>query len=212
MSDALSGNWTNEIEVIAAKCLSHFGRKFVEIQEQFPVECGYVLEVLGQVYSVEAETLWMSTQERLANHQLMSSPLMLELKSWIEEKFKQKLVEPNSSLGKACSYMLNHWEGLTRFLHVEGCPIDNNLCERVLKRAVLNRKNSLFYKTEHGAGVSDILLSLIETCRLNKVSAFEYIVRLLENKKELRRMPESFLPWNYHLKPSQFCLEMQVAA
>jgi hypothetical protein len=212
MSDALSGNWTTSAKVIVAKCLSHARRKFVEIEDSFPVECGYVLGVLGKDDSVEAETLWMSTQERLGHHQQMSSPLMKELKCWIEEKFKQKLVEPNSSLGKACQYMLNHWEGLTRFLHVEGCPIDNNLCERVLKRAVLNRKNSLFYKTQHGAAVSDILLSLIETCRLNKVSAFDYIVHLLENERELRQKAESWLPWNYNLKPSEFCLEMRVAA
>jgi len=39
------------------------------------------------------------------------------------------------------------WEGLTRFLHVEGAPLDSNIVERALKRAIQHRRNSLFYKT-----------------------------------------------------------------
>jgi Transposase IS66 family len=42
-------------------------------------------------------------------------------------------------LGKAINYMLRHWSGLTVFLRQPGSPLDNNLCEQVLKRAVLHR-------------------------------------------------------------------------
>ena len=38
------------------------------------------------------------------------------------------------------------------FLSAPGTPIDNNAAERVLKRFVLFRKNSLFYKTELNIG------------------------------------------------------------
>ena len=72
---------------------------------------------------------------------------MESLRVWIAEQFNERLVEPNSSLGKALTYMVKHWDGLTKFLTVEGAPLDNNFCERVLKLAVLNRKNALFYKT-----------------------------------------------------------------
>jgi transposase len=47
-----------------------------------------------------------------------------------------------------------------------GAPLDNTICERVLKRAVLHRKNSLFYKTTNGAGVGDFFMSLIQTAEL----------------------------------------------
>lgn len=65
--------------------------------------------------------------------------------SWLNEQFDDKKVEPNSGLGKAISYMLNHWIGLTRFLHVPGAPLDNNILKQALKRVILNRKYSLFY-------------------------------------------------------------------
>lgn len=71
---------------------------------------------------------------------------MNELKQWIEQERKAGSVEPNGTLGKAYSYILRHWRELTQFLRLEGCPVDNNLCERTLKLVVLNRKNSLFYR------------------------------------------------------------------
>jgi len=99
---------------------------------------------------------------QIMHHQARSGPVMGELREWIEKQFADKHVEPNSSLGQALRYVLKHWDGLTKFLSVAGAPLDNNLAERVLKRFVLMRKNSLFYKTEHGAAIGDILLSLIE--------------------------------------------------
>ena len=93
----------------------------------------------------------MSAKERLECHQARSGPVMAELRGWIEEEFSKRRTEPNSSMGQAFRYLLKHWEGLTRFLTVAGVPLDNNVAERALKRAVLLRKNALFYKNEHGA-------------------------------------------------------------
>jgi hypothetical protein len=86
---------------------------------------------------------------------------------------------------------------LTRFLTVAQAPLDNNVAERALKRAVLLRKNSLFYQNEHGAAIGEILLSLIETCRLNGISAWNYLVTIVRNQSEVHRRPEQFLPWTY---------------
>jgi hypothetical protein len=71
------------------------------------------------------------------------------------------------------------------------------LAERILKRAVLNRKNSLFYKTEHGAAVGDISMSLIQSCALLQVDVFDYLVTLLRNGRAVRARPSDWLPWNY---------------
>lgn len=114
----------------------------------------------------------MSAEGRLKQHQTKSSLVLSELREWIEQQLNERKVEPNSGLGQALRYVLKHWAGLTRFLSVAGAPLDNNIAERALKRAVLLRKNALFYKNEHGAAVGAILLSLIETCRLNQVSAW----------------------------------------
>ena len=83
------------------------------------------------------------------------------------------------------------------FLRVPGAPIDNNEAERVLKRFVLFRKNSLFYKTLHGALIGGILMSLIESCRLNHANPWEYLLTLMRNREEARSNPAAYLPWSY---------------
>jgi hypothetical protein len=122
---------------------------------------------------------------------------MGDLKAWMEEQFSERRVEPNSSLGKALRYWLKHWDELTVWLREPGAPLDNNESERALKQFILLRKNSLFFKTEHGAAVGDILASLIQTCRLNGVNAWEYLVTIIRNKTDARRHPHLYLPWNY---------------
>jgi hypothetical protein len=135
--------------------------------------------------------------QRLQYHQTHSGPLMGTLKIWLEDKFENKEVEPNSSLGKAISYMLNHWPELTRFLEVPGAPLDNNLCEQLLKKSILHRKNSLFYKTEHGAYIGDLFMSLIHTCNLQNINPFEYLTALQKHSSEIFQNPADWLPWSY---------------
>jgi len=94
---------------------------------------------------------------------------MDDLQKWMQEQIQQKKIEPNSGLGQAIHYMLNRWQTLTRFLSVPGAPLDNNVAERALKMAILHRKNSLSFKTLHGARIGDVHMSLIHTCELNRV-------------------------------------------
>jgi hypothetical protein len=106
-------------------------------------------------------------------------------------------VEPNSRLGGAFDYLLKRWDSLTRFLSVLGAPLDNNAAERALKMILRYRKNSLFYKNEHGAYVGDVLTSLIETCRLAGANPLEYLIALIENRSAVFKDPGAWLPWNY---------------
>ncbi|MBW2593593.1 MAG: transposase [Deltaproteobacteria bacterium] len=101
--------------------------------------------------------------------------------------------------------ILKHWETLTLFLREPGAPLDNNLCEQALKKAILHRKNALFYKTTHGAQVGDLFMSLIHTCNLSGVSPFDYLTALQEHAAELSESPDRWMPWNYtsgHTEPS----------
>ena len=122
---------------------------------------------------------------------------MKKLYTWLNRQLEDKEVEPNSGVGQAISYMLNHWKKLTLFLRVPKAPLDNNICERALKRVILHRKNSLFYKTEHGAYIGDLFMSLIHTCHLNFVNAFNYLTILQKHSCKLFKNPEKWLPWNY---------------
>jgi len=199
MCDALSRNCSKEFKTILANCMTHGRRNFVDVYESFPEQCQYVIDTLADVYKHDSETKQqaMSAEERLEYHQTHSGPLMDDLKLWLEEQLAEKKTEPNSGLGQAIGYMLNHWKALTQFLHAPGAPLDNNICERALKRAILHRKNSLFYKTQHGAYVGDLFMSLIHTCHLSKVNPFHYLVSLQKYSSELFKNPAAWLPWNY---------------
>jgi hypothetical protein len=199
MCDALSRNTPKTFKAILTNCLAHGRRKFVEVAVNFPDQCQYVLETLAQVYKNDktAKERKLNPGQRLSFHQQRSSKLMKDLKNWLHEQLDQKKVEPNSGLGKAITYMLNHWKPLTSFLRVRNAPLDNNICERALKKAILHRKNALFYKTEHGAKVGDLFMSLIHTCNLAKVNPFNYLTALQQHSSDLAMHPEKWMPWNY---------------
>ena len=199
MCDALSRNVPKEYETILSNCLTHGRRQFVDLMDRFPEECTYVIEALGMVYKHDSivKERGLSPEQRLAYHQEHSGPVMADLKAWCETQFEQKLVEPNSGLGKAIKYMLKHWNKLARFLKVPGAPLDNNLCERALKYAILHRKNALFFKTQNGAHVGDLFMSIIHTCQLAGVNPLNYLTSVLKNIKKLQVNPSDFLPWNY---------------
>jgi transposase len=199
MCDALSRNAPAELKTILANCLAHGRRQFVEVAERFPQECRHVLEALSVVYRNDAIAgkKNLSAEERLLFHQAQSGPTMEELHDWLARQFDERRVEPNSALGGAVSYLLKHWQKLTLFLRMAGAPLDNNLCERALKKAILHRKNALFYKTCHGAHVGDVFMSLIYTCQLCGAKAFDYLTELDRHAEELSANPQDWMPWNY---------------
>ena len=199
MCDALSRNLPQHFKVILCNCLSHARRKFIELLEAFPQECQIVLEAFKSVYFTDQQAMKkdMNPQQRLSYHQAHSQPVMTGLQGWLHQQIDEKKVEPNSSLGGAIQYMLDHWEPLTRFLHVAGAPLDNNICERALKRAILHRKNALFYKTQHGAFVGDLYMSLIYTCTLSGANPVDYLTQLERHATELAENPRRWLPWSY---------------
>jgi hypothetical protein len=199
MCDALARNLPGNFKVILCNCLSHARRKFIELLDSFPAECQIVLEAFESVYFNDEQTKKqnMDRQQRLLYHQVHSQPVMTKLETWLHQQIDEKKVEPNSSLGEAIGYMIDHWEPLTRFLKVAGAPLDNNICERALKRAILHRKNAMFYKTQHGAFVGDIYMSLIYTCTLSGVNPVEYLTDLERHAAELAENPRRWLPWTY---------------
>jgi len=199
MCDALSRNMPEELKVIVGNCLTHGRRRFVEVAPNFPDECLYVLEVLKDVYKndAQAKRQQMSDEQRLYWHQAQSGPKMAELEKWLTEQIELRKVEPNSSLGDAIAYMRKHWERLTLFLREPGAPLDNNVCERALKRAILHRKNAYFYKTQNGARVGDLFMSVIHTCEINEINPFDYLTQLQKHAEAAAACPADWMPWNY---------------
>jgi transposase len=202
MCDALSRNVPRlaaGTKILLANCLAHGRRQFVDVAENFPRECRYVLEMLGLVYGHDAEAreLGLTPDERLRLHQKRSTPVMDELHRWLEAQLAERRTEPNSGLGQAISYLLRHWLPLTLFLRQAGAPLDNNLVERALKRVVLHRKNALFYRTLNGAQVGDLFMSLIHTCQLCGANSLDYLIEIQRHARELAARPSEWMPWNY---------------
>jgi len=204
MSDGLASNKPSKVHSIISLCNSHGRRQFYDVMSHFPEEVDYILNRYGVIWhnnSVAVEKN-LSDQERLAYHKEHSLPIMEEILSWGQSMLQcdgpqRAKVEENSGLGKAIRYFIKHYEGLTRFCHVVGAQLDNNEIEAALKLAVRNRKNAGFYKTQAGASIGDVIMSMIATCTQSGVNAFEYFNLLQRENQKVVANPEKYLPWNY---------------
>jgi transposase len=199
MADGLARNVPSDFDTILGSCLAHARRKHVELVESFPEQVRFVLETLREVYITDARARnkELDPQQRLQLHQAESQPRMAALQLWMRTQFTERIIEPNSSLGAAMLYMQKRWSELTLFLRIPGAPLDSNIVERALKKAILHRKNALFYKTLNGAQVGDVFMSLIYTAELNEVAPFEYLVALQRHAHEVAASPGDWMPWNY---------------
>lgn len=199
MCDGLEHNKPANAATILCNCLTHGRRQFVDIVVDFPEEVRRVLQDIKKIYQNEEVTKkeGMTPEQRLAYHQEHSKPVLDALKEWFEQLQEKKLVEPNSGLGKAIKYMLKRWDKLTRFLEVAGAAIDNNISERALKMAIRHRKNSLYYRSVIGAQLGDAIMSLGNTCWLNGINAYDYLVALFTHIDLAATEPPLWMPWNY---------------
>ena len=199
MCDGLASNDPKGHPTVEVQCNVHARRNFVELESSFPEECRRVVESFSAIYRVEAEAkaARLSPEQRLREHQTRSGPVMEELRAWFTELMDGKKVEPNSRLGGAIKYMQKRWVPLTQFLRIPGAPLDNNEAERILKRCILHRKNSLHYRTDRGARVGDLFMSVVETCRANRVNPFEYMMAVVRNAAAAKADPGQWMPWNF---------------
>lgn len=197
--DALSRNVPRNHDTQVGNCLAHLRRKFYELVEVWPQE---VTRIIGEFSSLFANdhAAPEDPNKRLEWHQKYSAPVMNRLKDYSNSLVDQRKVEPNSSMGKAIAYLNNHWEAFTLFLRVPGVPLTNNASERLIKRAVLNRKNAYFFRNETGAKIADILMSIMETCVLNKVNPHSFLIAIQKYQEDVRRDPTLWLPWTYQAR------------
>ena len=197
MSDGLDTILPKALTAELCNCMSHGVRKFKELLSSFSVECRYILKELKKIYVLDSKTKKMDGEARLAYHQAHSKPILDKLHKWMKRQLSEHQVEPNSSLGKALNYMLNRWDKLTAFCRIENAPLDNNNVEAMLKIAIRTRKNAIFYKTNNGAYIAGMMMSLIETCRVNGINPTLYLNYLQENAENVAKHPQKYLPWLY---------------
>ncbi len=199
MCDALVAQPAGQLQTILAAAWPH-RRRFVDVYDRFPEVCRHLLESLAVVYRNDAEARGNVgyRRRRLQLHQEASEADDAGgTIGWSSGNLMRNTRRTQFEQWRHVGYTLKHWEKLTLFLRQAGAPLDNNLCERALKKAILHRKNALFYKTQNGAKVGDLFMSLIYTCQLNEANPFDYLTELQQHPDALAACPEQWMPWNY---------------
>lgn len=171
-------------------CNAHARRKFRESESRFPEEASYFIGVYGKIYRLNKMShLWPQKTQRLRK---LMQPLFEEIKSRSIEMMGG--YSSKSSIGKAMSYFLKNYEGLTLFLDNPLLPIDNNSQERLLRNPVIGRKTWYGTHSQRGAQTNATLFSLVESCKLNKVNPREYFKKLVQ---DLHGGKEPYTPKDY---------------
>ena len=75
--------------------------------------------------------------------------------------------------------LLKLWPALWAFSELDGVEPTNNAAERGLRGAVIYRKLSLGSQSEHGERTTERLLSVSQSCRLQRRSLFAYLADVL---------------------------------
>lgn len=206
MCDALAANISQTIAndlYNLCYCLVHARRNFYDLPDGYDDLAETVIYLISKIYGIEKRTEKMDDQARLLFHQEHSTPVMTELKSYLEKQLPA--YEPNGIAHKAIMYMLKRWTELTQFLHHPGTPIDNNLTEQMLKIPIRSRKAAMFNKTKHGAIVSSYIITAIYTAVRNNINPYHYLLAILNNPTAVSAAPKQWLPWNYvKLHPALF--------
>jgi transposase len=160
-----------------AGCHAHARRRFVDSQDFAPVQAAEALDLYRALYAVEARGRTLDPAARLELRQRESAPLVERLRERMLD-WKPTLL-PKHPMAEAIGYALNQWEALNVFLADGAVPIDNNISEREMKRAVLNRKNSLFVGNQRGGHTMARLASFTSTCFRHGVDPQRYLTQLL---------------------------------
>jgi transposase len=162
-----------------AHCWAHAKRKFDEIADHWPLACAEIGALIGELYAIE----------RLVPGPFPGDAVAQALRRQLREERSRAVLDriwqwatvqvglPRSDFGKAVRYMLERWEGLTRFVTDPRIPPDNNSAERALRGPVVGRKNHYGSRSLRGTQVAAIFYTLCETARLVDVDPQAYLLR-----------------------------------
>jgi len=184
-------------------CMAHARRKFMDVVKATKQEglASKAVEIIAGLYVLEdyARESALSFDARYQLRQEKSVPILEELKTWLDTN--NNCTPPQSAIGKAIAYSLNHWPALTNYINDGEVEIDNNLIENAIRPLALGRKNWLFVGNQEGANGSALFYSLIETCRLHNIEPYAYLKKIFSkfhgidktNPEELKKLLPQYI-------------------
>ncbi len=168
--------------IVGVACWMHARRRFMDIVKTIKGNktglCHWAVALIAKLYKVETEAKNMPPDKRKAWRDKNAKPLLEKMKAWLDKKINT--TAPDSPIGKAISYCLKYWEGLTCYLEDGRLEIDNGISERAIKPFAVGRKNWLFSDSPSGATAGAVIYSLIETCKAHKIEPYHYLRYVLE--------------------------------
>jgi len=147
----------------------------------------------ARIYEVEGELKGMSDEARKALRQELAKPLWEKLREWLE--IERRLVADGGAAAEAIDYTLNHWAALTRHLDDGAVAVDNNHLERQIKPWAMGRRAWLFAGSELAGQRAAIVMSLVQSARLNGHEPWAYLRDVLARlPTQLNSRIEELLP------------------
>jgi transposase len=211
-TDAYSGynDVVRDNAITRVLCLAHARRHFVDglkaqginpdkLPAKPPDKARRLLTALSYlrtIYTVERRIRGRPPDERYEVRQRETRPVLERLHKWA--KTTRPKVAPKTPLGKALAYLLEHWDGLIRFLDDGRLEVDNNRAENAIRPFTLGRRAWLFSATVEGAKASASLYSLVETAKANGLEPYAYLRHLFTElpKAQTVEAIEALLPWH----------------
>lgn len=192
-------------DLTIAGCWVHGRRKFEEALAIIPAEgkkesvAYLVMKQIQAIYREEGKLKDLSSEERLAQRQVVIRPLVDALFAYLKQKKEQIVVK--GKLEAAFTCLLNQEKYLRVFLNDGDVPMDNNASERAIRGFCIGKKNWEVIDTINGAKTSAVIYSIAETAKANNLKPYEYFEHLLtvipEHMEDTdRSFLEELLPWS----------------
>ena len=177
----------NRADLVLAHCWAHVRRKYLEVEEFFPVQAKAIVGMIAELYAVESACPAGPAGDEIRRQ------LRDERSRAIVQRIRQWALTtpamPESGLGKATAYMSGLWSGLTRFLDDPRIPLDNNLVERALRDPVMGRKNHFGSKSKRGLEVAGLYYTVLHTAKLVGVDPKAYLRRAVNAARAGETIP-----------------------